>query len=102
MTWRVVVRPEVEEEIDLAAKWYDDERPGLGRDFATEVVHVFDDLEENPFLNACRHPAKNIRWRSPKRFPYRIVYEVLETDRTVVIHAVVHAARHERHWRRRI
>ncbi len=48
MSWRVVVRPEVEEEITVAAEWYEAARPGLGADFASEVIHVFDELEEIP------------------------------------------------------
>jgi plasmid stabilization system protein ParE len=43
---------------------------------------------------------KNIRWQYPERFPYRVIYEVLED--TVVIAAVLHAARHDRHWQKRV
>ena len=42
------------------------------------------------------HPLKSIRWRHLDRFPYRIIYEVLEQDETVVVAAVLHAARDER------
>ena len=38
----------------------------------------------------------------PDRFPYRVIYEVLEEENTVVVAAVLHAARDNRHWRRRI
>ena len=43
-----------------------------------------------------------IRWRYPDRFPYRVIYEVDEEQKIVVIAAVLHAARHDRHWKRRI
>jgi toxin ParE1/3/4 len=65
-------------------------------------MRVWDDLAENPLLNRRRNPAKNIRWYYPQRFPYRIIYEVNESARTVRVAAVLHAARHERHWRRRV
>jgi mRNA-degrading endonuclease RelE of RelBE toxin-antitoxin system len=48
------------------------------------------------------HPTKNIRWRYPKRFPYRVIYEVIEDNRLVIIAAVIHAARHDRVWRGRV
>jgi mRNA-degrading endonuclease RelE of RelBE toxin-antitoxin system len=53
-------------------------------------------------LHCRRHPYKNIRWRYPKSFPYRIIYEVNEQERIVVVAAVLHAARHEREWKRRV
>ena len=39
----------------------------------------------NPLLSCRRHPRKNIRWRYPKSFPYRIIYEVLQREKTVVV-----------------
>jgi plasmid stabilization system protein ParE len=98
MKWHVVVRPEVEHDVAEAAGWYDSRQAGLGTKFREEIIQVFDALAQNPLLNCRRHPRKNIRWRYPDRFPYRVIYEVL--DDTVVIAAVLHAARHDRHWRK--
>jgi hypothetical protein len=50
-------------------------------------------LAENPLLNSRRHPRRNIRWRYPDRFPYRVIYEVSEADHLVVVAAVLQAAR---------
>ncbi len=102
MSWRVVVRPEVEEDIAEAAAWYEAREDGLGAQFREEVIQVFDALAGNPLLNCRRHPRRNIRWRYPERFPYRVIYEVLEEQKVVVIAAVLHAARHEKHWKRRV
>ncbi len=102
MSWKVVVRPEVEMDISEAAEWYDSRRAGLGAEFKIEVLRIFDDLMESPFVNSRRHPNKDIRWRYPERFPYRVIYEVIETEKTVVIAAVLHAARHDRNWLKRI
>lgn len=102
MSWRVVVRPEAEEDVVEAANSYDSRSEGLGAEFTDEVVRVFDALADNPFLNSRRHPRKNIRWRYPDRFPYRVIYEIIEDENTVVIAAVLHAARHDREWRRRL
>ncbi len=101
MKWHVVARPEVEHDVARAAAWYDSQLAGLGDEFREEVIQVFESLGVNPLLHSRRHPRKNIRWRYPERFPYRIIYEVSEVEKTVVIAAVLHAARHERHWLRR-
>ena len=102
MNWGIAFRPEVEQDVAEAAAWYESRQAGLGLEFIVEVIRVWDILAENPFLNSRRHPVKNIRWRYPERFPYRVVYEVDETGQTVIVAAVLHAARHDRYWRQRI
>lgn len=102
MHWRVLLRPEVEADINKAAEWYDLQQPGLGVEFREEVIRVFEVLADNPLLQCRRHPNKNIRWRYPDRFPYRVIYAANEAERLVVVAAVLHAARHDRHWQRRV
>jgi plasmid stabilization system protein ParE len=102
MNWRVEFRPQVEQDVVEAAAWYEARQPGLGAEFVEEIIRVWDALAESPLLNCRRHPTKHIRWRYPDRFPYRVIYEVLSAERTVVVAAVLHAARHDRHWQRRI
>ena len=102
MSWSVVLRPEVEADVNEATEWYESQQSGLGDEFREEIIRVFDILVKNPLLQCRRHPRKNIRWRYPERFPYRVVYEVLTTEKTIVVAAVIHAARHDRHWRKRV
>jgi plasmid stabilization system protein ParE len=102
MKWRVEFRPQVERDVAEAADWYEARQSGLGVEFVEEVVRVWDALAENPLLNCRRHPTKNIRWRFSDRFPYRIIYEVVEPEQIVIVAAVLHAARHDSHWSRRI
>jgi plasmid stabilization system protein ParE len=101
MSWEVVARPQAEDDVD-AADWYDSQRAGLGDEFIEEILAVFDAIAVNPLLHCRRHPTKNIRWRYPNRFPYRVIYEVIEEKELVIIAAVIHAARHDRVWLRRI
>ena len=102
MNWQVVSRPEAENEVIEIAAWYDSHGEGLGDRFVEEILTVLDELTTNPFLHCRRHPRKNIRWRYPKSFPYRVIYEVDEHERIVVVAAVIHAARHDREWRQRV
>ena len=102
MSWRVVVRPEVERDVAEAAAWYDSQQAGLGGEFREEVIQVFDALAANPLLHSRRHPRKDIRWRYPDHFPYRVIYEVHETGHVVIVAAILHAARHDRHWQQRV
>ena len=102
MNWRVVVRPDAQGDVAEAAQWYEDRHEGLGGEFREAVIQVLDALADNPLLNCRQHPRKNIRWRYPLRFPYRVIYEVIEAENTVVVAAVLHAARHDRHWKKRV
>ena len=102
MNWVVVTRPQAEDDVIEAAEWYDTQRAGLGDEFVEEILVVFDALEVNPLLHCRRHPTKNIRWRYPKRFPYRVIYEVIQEKQLVIIATVLHAARHDHVWQRRV
>ena len=102
MSWQVLFRPEVEQDVIEAVTWYEMRQPGLGTEFLQEIFQVWDELSQNPLLHSRRHPTKNIRWRYPRRFPYRVIYEAVEESQTVVVVAVLHAAKHERTWQKRI
>jgi len=102
MTWQVFSRPEAANDVIEIANWYDTRAEGLGDRFIDEFLVVLDALTRNPLLHSRRHPRKNIRWRYPKSFPYRIIYEVVEREKPVIVAAVLHAARHDRAWKRRV
>ena len=102
MTWQVFSRPEAANDVIEIADWYDSRAEGLGDRFIDEFLAVLDALSKNPLIHSRRHPHKDIRWRYPKSFPYRVIYEVIEQEKMVVVAAVLHAARHDRQWERRV
>lgn len=102
MNWSVVVLPEFYADLEEAGDWYEQKLEGLGTRFAGEVLEVWADLAVNPLITGQKHPRRNIRWRYPEKFPYKIVYSVEEETRTVVVIALIHAARHERVLQRRM
>jgi plasmid stabilization system protein ParE len=102
MDWQVFSRPDAENDVIEIAAWYESRHQGLGDRFVDEFLQLLDDLTVNPLLHCRRHPRKNIRWRYPKSFPYRGIYEVVENERIVVVAAVLHAARHDRQWKQRV
>ena len=100
MSFRLVVRPEVDADLLEAEAWYEAQQSGLGREFLRAVIAKIAQLQQNPLLYRIRHRSKQVRWTYPRRFPYRIVFRGIND--TVVIYAVIHAARHDREWRRRV
>lgn len=87
LKWQVVTRPEAENDVIEIAAWYDSRSEGLGDRFVEEFLALLDQLTLNPLLHCRRHPSKNIRWRYPRRFPHRIIYEVIEQEKLVVVAA---------------
>jgi plasmid stabilization system protein ParE len=82
---------EAREEIDQAVDWYEKQRPGLGDEFFHYLREAFDDLSEAPFLYApyrTRYRKMNLR-----RFPYSVIYQVIEESQTVLVIAVLHQKR---------
>ena len=100
MSYRLVIRPAALADIQEAAEWYDDQDQGLGKDFARAVFEAIDSLPANPLIHRLRDRRRNVRWLLTHRFPYRIAYQM--EDELITIFAVLHTARHERNWKRRI
>ena len=100
MKFKLVVRPEVDADLLEAERWYEQQQAGLGRDFLRAARETMASLPRNPFLYRIRQHCRQVRWAYPRRFPYRIVFRVVGD--TVVIYAILHAARQDRHWKRRL
>lgn len=100
MKYQLVVRPEVDDDLLDAEKWYDEQQPGLGREFLRAARELMARLPRNPLLFRIRYRRKQVRWAYPRRFPYKVVFRVVAN--TVVIYAVIHGARHDRHWKQRL
>ena len=79
-------QPELEE----AADWYEDERPGLGGEFLKEMRIGVSKIQKNPNLFPKFKVEGTRAWLS-KRFSYRLVYVVNRKE--VVIVSVMHTKR---------
>jgi len=100
VTLTLVVRPEVDDDLLQAEEWYDQQEPGLGQKFLKDVFETINRLLQNPFLYYKRYPRPQVRWVYTHRFPYRIIFSVI--DNTVIVYAVIHGARHDRYWKTRL
>ena len=99
MIRRVIVRPPALEDIASAATWYDEQGAGLGEELIDELVAAMRRAQEAPALFPIIRLRDGLRRVLSKRFPYRVVFSVVEE--TVYVHAVLHCAQHERRWKER-
>src|SRR5579871_5337227 len=86
------------DELVQAVAWYNEQRAGLGDDFAKEFERAILRIVQHP--NAWGRLSINARCCRLKRFPYGIIYTVLEDEILVV--AVMHLHRRPGYWEDRI
>jgi len=89
MKYRVVIRPEAEDDLKKAFSWYENKRQGLGYDFLLQVDAGLRFIERNPKVLSPEY--RGARKYLVKRFPYKIIY-LLEEEKIIVL-AVVHGKR---------
>jgi len=100
---KVRILHEAAEEAIAAADWYDKEREGLGKEFASAVEIAIDLIEEN-ILPLSPIPGKSgasgVKRLILKKFPYDIV--VIEGELETIVIAIAHHSRNPSYWRERI
>ena len=96
--YRLVLWPDVEEEIAEAARWYELQQRGLGRRFLSAIRTVTSQLRRTPFHYQI--VEEQVRRVLPHRFPYAVFYEIHGSE--VVIIGCLHTSRDPHEWRRRI
>jgi plasmid stabilization system protein ParE len=94
----VIFHPSAEQELVDAAAYYEEQRPELGLAYLEEVEHAVNFL-------AC-YPEVGLKVRGSMRrlvlprFPYSLLYRVLE-DEQIRILAVAHHKRRPQYWQGR-
>jgi plasmid stabilization system protein ParE len=74
VTYELLLRGRAKADIRRAAKWYERQREGLGRDFVAEVDAAIALIETNPEQYEIVH--REIRHAILRRFPYGVFYRI--------------------------
>ncbi len=92
---------EAEEEAQASAIWYKEQLVGLGDDFLDELVAALQQIEDHPKRYPKLETAKSSQIRRCRlaRFPYLLIFEMLDTE--IVVLAVAHSKRRPNYWRQR-
>jgi len=98
MSLELIVRPEAENDLSQARRWYEQQLRGLGRDFLDEVAATFERIESNP--EAYAKIRGRLRRALVRRFPFGVFY-LLEREQIIIL-AVLRASRDPRLWKSRV
>jgi toxin ParE1/3/4 len=100
MIQKVIFRQPAVEDVAEAAAWYEAHAPGLGEQLIDAILSATERAQNNPELFRIVHRDENVRRILTNRFPFRIFFSVV--GETLYVHAVLHAARHDRRWTERM
>ena len=89
MRYRVIVRPEAENDIRDAFTWYENKREGLGYNFLLPVEAGLRFIERNPEIFPMEY--KGTRKHLIRRFPYKIIY--ITEGKKIIVLAIIHHKR---------
>ena len=93
----VIVCSAAEVDYTESLKWYADRSVEIANDFDTEFARAISQIASGPE----RFPSCDARHRYYllRRFPFRIIYRVVDAD--IVVIAVAHNSRSPEYWAKR-
>jgi plasmid stabilization system protein ParE len=91
----VVFHPLAEQELLDAATYYEEQRVGLGLEYLEEVEHAVSFLTQYP--EASSKIRGSVRRLTLPKFPYSLLYRLLEDDQIRIL-AVAHHKRRPQYW----
>ena len=96
-TYRLVVEPDAEDDVQAAFEWYDGQRAGLGQEFLNELTATYDRVRVGPL----RYQILRSRTRHAllRRFPYGVFFSVVGD--VIVVTTVLHSGRDPAIWQSR-
>jgi len=89
VSWRVIIRPNAEADLQDARSWYESQRTGLGDELLNEVRSAVRLLEEQPERRPIYY--NGFRRLIAHRFPYKIFYRIEGAH--VIVFRILHAKR---------
>ena len=97
MARRWIVRPLAESDLERAASWYEDQRPGVGLRFLYAADQLLGRLRDSPLQFPL--VSTDVRRALLHTFPYAVYFRA--TEDAVVVLAVLHLRRDPSTWRTR-
>jgi len=89
---------QAEAELAEAADWYEARGAGLGAEFLRALDATIASVQRNPL--GYQLIFKNVRRALLRRFPYSVIYSVLDGE--ILVIACIHGKRDPKRWQERV
>ncbi len=96
----LIIHDEVADDLIEARDWYREIDPALAESFLEEVYLTIEKARTKP--EHYNRIYRDYRRVLCDRFPYKVVFEIVEEAQAVHILAVTHTAQHPETWKERI
>ena len=93
------ILPLAKQDIRDAAKWYNLQKPGLGKIFIKHVRQKIGFIKKHPYAVAIRYD--DVRTAIVDLFPYMIHFTIEDDKKRIVISAVLSTHRDPDLWKKR-
>jgi plasmid stabilization system protein ParE len=97
MSYVLVFRPEVREELNEAYHWYEIQQSDLGDDFLNCIDETLKRICQMPESYPIVH--RDVRRAVVQRFPYAVYYRIISSR--IVVTAIFHGHRNPKDWKAR-
>jgi len=94
----IVILPIALQDIKDAADWYNQKQPGLGKRFAAQVRKKMTLIKKAPFNYATRYD--DVKTAVLDVFPFMTHYTVYNSQKIIVISAILHTSRNPDYWKK--
>ncbi len=91
MNYEIIFESRATRELFEEWIWYEERQAGLGDKFENEVYKRIEQIKQNPE----RYPSRKKAFRESKikRFPFLIIYKILEEEKIIFITSIFHTSR---------
>lgn len=100
MKYKSVTLFTAKDDLRKAAKWYNQQRPGLGKELVERVRQRIRELKSNPFT--CQIRYAEVHTALVEQFPYMIHYFVDQQNKTIVVISILHTSQDPNSWNERL
>ncbi len=92
--------PEAKKELLDAVDYYESCSEGLGLEFSNDIYATIQRIINYPY--AWSNFSKSSRRCLAKRFPFGVIYQVLENNNEIMVIAVMQLNRKPGYWKKRL